>query len=68
MAEALAWQRVEGLPDASRVVAKEVSQAMVEAMIVPLMFAHFRAIVPAADRPACWWALLVGAPPTSLLS
>lgn len=21
-------------------------------------------IIPAGDRPACWWALLVGAPPT----
>jgi hypothetical protein len=21
--------------------------------------------VPAVQRPACWWALLVGAPPTS---
>lgn len=39
---------------------------MVDAMITPLALVQFGDIVPAADRPACWWALLVGAPPTSL--
>lgn len=38
---------------------------MVEAMAAPLTLVQFGDTVPAADRPACWWALLVGAPPTS---
>lgn len=38
---------------------------MVRCMATPAEFAIRGTTIPAADRPACWWALLVGAPPAN---
>lgn len=40
-----------------------MADAMVGPMASSAALVQFGDIVPAAERPSCWWALLVGAPP-----
>jgi hypothetical protein len=69
-----------GLPDNHRLngVALSGFLAMVASMSIPARLTHrsaatdrraggqwISAAVPAVLRPACWWALLIGAPPRS---